>query len=128
MREHHVWLKSSQDQYAGFLYLKNPEQESLFIQTGNDSSSPNPLELVATSKGTIRSLYSPDLDWESELERSSKAFRMGKEGEEHKIFDCIFVLWIEWEDGVAYRRACGVVLAEIWERERKEELVDLILG
>lgn len=128
MREHHVWLKSSQDQYAGFLYLNNPEQESLFKQTGNDSSSPNPLELVATSKGTIRSLFPPELDWELELERSSEAFRMGKEREERKVVDCIFVLWIEWEDGVAYRRACGVVIAEIWEREREKELVDLILG
>jgi len=128
MQEHHVWLKSSQDQYAGFLYLNNPEQESLFKQTGNDSSSPNPLELVATSKGTIRSLFPPELDWELELERSSEAFRMGKEREDRKVVDCIFVLWIEWEDGVAYRRACGVVIAEIWEREREKELVDLILG
>jgi hypothetical protein len=41
---------------------------------------------------------------------------------------CYFVLWIEWVDGVAYRKACGGVAAELWEQEKEEELVDLVLG
>ena len=120
----HMWLKSSQDQYVGFIYLNSSEQESLLRETGGNSSSPNPLELVAMSKGTSWALRSPELDWEVELKRSSEA----GEREERRAFDCIFVLWIEWEDGVAYRRACGVVHADVWEREREKELVNLILG
>jgi hypothetical protein len=42
--------------------------------------------------------------------------------------DCYHVLWIEWEDGVAYRRANGCVLKNSWERLKEKELVDLILG
>ncbi|KAH6851509.1 heterokaryon incompatibility protein-domain-containing protein [Alternaria rosae] len=123
MGDHHLWLKSSQDQTVGLLYLNNPEQKSLFKHTGGDSSSANPLELVAISKGTSQYLFSPERDWELELERWSKHYT-GK----IQATDCIYVLWVEWEDGVAYRRACGVVTAEAWEREREKELVDLILG
>jgi hypothetical protein len=41
---------------------------------------------------------------------------------------CYFVLWIEWVYGVAYRRACGAVAAELWEQETEEELVVLMFG
>lgn len=40
--------------------------------------------------------------------------------------DCYFVLCVEWEGGVAKRRASGKVAAEIWERYK--EPLDLILG
>ncbi|KAJ8071321.1 hypothetical protein OCU04_001656 [Sclerotinia nivalis] len=42
--------------------------------------------------------------------------------------DCYHVLWVEWEDGTAYRRGSGYVLKEVWERKKEEALVDLILG
>ena len=35
------------------------------------------------------------------------------------------MLWIEWENGVAYRRAYGAVMIEAWESEKETELVDL---
>jgi hypothetical protein len=37
------------------------------------------------------------------------------------------VLWVEWTDGVAYRKGCGYVLKELWEEQDLED-VDLILG
>ncbi|KAL6705473.1 hypothetical protein ACN47E_006738 [Coniothyrium glycines] len=37
------------------------------------------------------------------------------------------VLWIEWTDGIAYRRAAGSVDQEYWERLERED-IDLILG
>ncbi|KAK7946381.1 uncharacterized protein PG986_010702 [Apiospora aurea] len=38
-------------------------------------------------------------------------------GEEDKKTkqDCYHVLWIEWEQGVAYRKGCGFVLEDKWE-------------
>jgi hypothetical protein len=37
------------------------------------------------------------------------------------------VLWIEWEDGIAYRRGLGRVLKEAWDSMATEE-IDLVLG
>jgi hypothetical protein len=37
------------------------------------------------------------------------------------------VLWIEWEDGVAYRKAVGTILRDAWDAAETEE-VDICLG
>ncbi|KAF4451232.1 HET-domain-containing protein [Fusarium austroafricanum] len=37
------------------------------------------------------------------------------------------VLWVEWTDGVAYRRGCGYVNKELWDEQDAED-VDLVLG
>jgi hypothetical protein len=33
-----------------------------------------------------------------------------------------YVLWIEWESGIAYRKGLGRVLNDAWERELKDEV------
>lgn len=42
--------------------------------------------------------------------------------------DCVFVLWITWDHGIAYRKAFGYVLAEKWDKVKEPESIDLILG
>jgi hypothetical protein len=42
-------------------------------------------------------------------------------------FMCYTVLWIEWEDGIAYRKAIGQVLKQEWDAADTEE-VDIRLG
>jgi hypothetical protein len=37
------------------------------------------------------------------------------------------VLWIEWEDGIAYRRGLGRVVDDIWKQQHVEEIT-LILS
>jgi hypothetical protein len=37
------------------------------------------------------------------------------------------VLWIEWENGIAYRKGAGRIVKAIWEA-RASEWVDLTLG
>jgi hypothetical protein len=41
--------------------------------------------------------------------------------------DLCGVLWVEWVDGVAYRRGCGYVMKEMWDSHKLED-VDLVLG
>lgn len=53
------------------------------------------------------------LEWE--LQRQNK-------------LDCVFVLWIVRDHGIAYRKAFGYVLAEKWEELKEPESIDLILG
>jgi hypothetical protein len=37
------------------------------------------------------------------------------------------VLWIEWKDGIAYRKALGRVMTAAWERQNMVE-IDVLLG
>jgi hypothetical protein len=41
--------------------------------------------------------------------------------------DFITVLWVEWENGIAYRQACGRIKEEAWNVSEPEEF-DLVLG
>ncbi len=38
-----------------------------------------------------------------------------------------FVMWIEWENGIAYRKAIGTVFKNVWESQELED-VDITLG
>ncbi|KAK7961094.1 heterokaryon incompatibility protein [Apiospora saccharicola] len=42
--------------------------------------------------------------------------------------DCYYVLWIEWERDVAYRRGSGYVLADRWEELAEVDKVEVTLG
>jgi hypothetical protein len=45
-----------------------------------------------------------------------------------EIFYCFYnVIWIEWEDNIAYRKALGRAFKKAWESQNLEE-VDIMLG
>jgi hypothetical protein len=130
--DHPIWVMTLNGQYLGYLELNNADNERLFGESESLLPRPDSIELVATCKGYSKMIYAAGTNWDDLLEGRSydpKAIDYGS-----RIYDvgeqkaCYFVLWIEWVVGVAYRRACGAVAAELWEREREKELVDLILG
>ena len=43
------------------------------------------------------------------------------------FYSFYYVMWIEWENGIAYRKAIGTVYKSVWEREIKDS-IDVILG
>ena len=51
----------------------------------------------------------------------------GERPKDTGLYEFHNVLWIEWKDGIAYRRACGRVLKDVWERCAVEH-IDLTLG
>jgi hypothetical protein len=99
-----VQLLDSSGVHVGFLRL-NHEDELEYFQAVVDDNARRRLELAATCKGY------------------SIITGVGGLAE-----DCFFVLWIERKNGVAYRKACGVVTVEAWGRKREVELIDLVLG
>jgi hypothetical protein len=42
-------------------------------------------------------------------------------------YEFVNVLWVEWEDGIAYRKAYGRVMKSAWEAQNLES-IDLVLG
>ncbi|KAI1750034.1 HET-domain-containing protein [Xylaria castorea] len=84
---------------------------------------PRKLELVAAVKGWFaRTMVSYEL---MRWARNDSDLKWWKDQEGQKL-DCYFVLSIEWENDVAYRKAIGWVIAEEWDKVA--EPVELILG
>jgi hypothetical protein len=48
----------------------------------------------------------------------------GSKGSKYEFYN---VLWVEWEDGIAYRKGLGRIVGSAWEVQ-KLEWIDLILG
>ncbi|KAM0257446.1 hypothetical protein ACHAQJ_004393 [Trichoderma viride] len=46
---------------------------------------------------------------------------------DNDMYEYYYVLWIEWIDGVAYRKALGRVERSLWEAQERQD-IDLILG
>ena len=44
-----------------------------------------------------------------------------------EVYEFYNVLWIEWQDGIAYRKGIGRVWKEVWDRQASEK-VDVVLG
>ena len=44
-----------------------------------------------------------------------------------EFYQFYYVMWIEWEKGIAYRKAIGTVYKPIWEDQVRED-VDVVLG
>jgi hypothetical protein len=93
--------------------------ESLFT-TENDYARGDQCELIAISvasaksKGLTRPYLFQEMDTFSEIKYLEP-------------YDFYNVLWIEWQGGIAYRKALGRVFKDAWERQDLVE-TDIVLG
>ncbi|RYO26195.1 hypothetical protein AA0111_g8166 [Alternaria arborescens] len=83
-----------------------------FVVDTTDKSLPK-IEIVAVSMTRVNSKT-----WNQEALRAEKPFRVN---------EVVNVLWIEWENNIAYRRAAGYVGKQDWQQLERED-VDLVLG
>ncbi|KAL8757033.1 MAG: hypothetical protein Q9199_002510 [Rusavskia elegans] len=115
-----VRLVKPDSQYVGVLQSNSlSDLEKLLYHP--KSTAGKRVELVATCKEYTGQIFDYEL-----AKRTAEA--TGQKPWSRQLKDCYFVLWIEWEDGVAYRQGCGAVTTEAWESEKETELVELILG
>ncbi|KAK5656784.1 hypothetical protein OQA88_4332 [Cercophora sp. LCS_1] len=86
-------------------------------------------ELSPNTKEDLEGIWNSGQDGVScELVAVSKGFDFVQpQLPEHEIWTFYNVLWVEWCDGVAYRKGVGRVKRRAWEEARKEN-VDLVLG
>ncbi|PQE06015.1 heterokaryon incompatibility protein [Rutstroemia sp. NJR-2017a BBW] len=125
-------LRTMNGTWAGALNFQSPEQETSSISDSMSDSSDasiavhlTTIELVAISKGcTVR--MRPNLEeWrylcpELDHEGVPNIYRENP----YEFYNC---LWVEWKDGIAYRKALGRVEKSMWEGLELEE-IELILG
>lgn len=94
---------------VGELYLHNTNQLVPFLLASGDRIKTGPgqsVELVAIYRSFVRESYDMDPPLVSERYR---------------------VLWVEWENGIAYRLGVGWVEKAAWEGGDRTE-IDLVLG
>ncbi|RDI84845.1 hypothetical protein Vi05172_g5244 [Venturia inaequalis] len=116
-------------QFAGVLICQNQlDFQDLIAKTTMGEK----VEVVATSRGYRR-------ETASGCSRVSHAFSdrcfimqsQGEQGPEHmaRVYfeEWYNVLWVEWVDGVAYRRCFGRILKDVWEALELEP-ISLVLG
>jgi hypothetical protein len=113
-------LANAQDLYEmkpriGRMWLHNSEQFEEETDVVADSEERTALiDVVAISRsafsGTHEHRYGADRD-----------------GEPMPLKDRINILWVKWDNGIAYRVASGFVHEEDWKRLDLEE-IDLVLG
>jgi hypothetical protein len=67
------------------------------------------IELIAVLNGFANPKLERSTDFEeSEIEEEFKS---------RTIYTFYHVMWIEWENGIAYRKAIGRVYQDTWERQ-----------
>ncbi|KAF7872316.1 hypothetical protein EAF04_003240 [Stromatinia cepivora] len=111
-----VKLQDENGESVGFLALMRERDRNHFVENKAPGAV---IELVAISEGWF-GINNKSGEEEKEIKEWTPRSMTRK--------DCYHVLWVEWENGTAYRRGVGCVLKEVWERKKEEALVDLILG
>lgn len=117
-------------QFAGVLFYQNrfDHQDLMAKRTSGEK-----VEVVATSRGYARKTASM-------IDRVDRHFRVRcgasqSQEEKQELEDTVVVdidewynvLWVEWVDGVAYRRCLGRILKDIWEAQELGP-ISLVLG
>ena len=109
-------LYTEAGEWGGILYVHSPPE------TNDTAEKKISCELVAISAGFAAENAENDeqADWIPEWNYAKRP-RLG----DHYTF--YHVLWIEWRDGIAYRRGLGRVVGGVWGRLPKDE-VEILLG
>ncbi|KAH7068952.1 heterokaryon incompatibility protein-domain-containing protein [Paraphoma chrysanthemicola] len=94
-------------------FLRSKVSTSLAILADPTDGSLSKIEIVALSM-----TRNDSKTWNKEASRYEKPFT---------TTEVVNVLWVEWENGVAYRKAAGLVWKEHWELLELED-IDLVLG
>ncbi|KUJ11314.1 HET-domain-containing protein [Mollisia scopiformis] len=77
------------------------------------------IELIAISKGLTTPKRDNNLDFEEWV--------INEQHKSLEIYNFYHVMWIGWDNGVAYRKALGRVPQDIWERQELE-WIDVTIG
>jgi hypothetical protein len=87
----------------------------------------SPVELIAIASGTVRNSSYPKMNGPYHRSYSISEWNCKARPTDREFYEFYFVLWIEWVEGIAYRKALGRVEKRAWESLALED-IDVILG
>ncbi|KIN08923.1 hypothetical protein OIDMADRAFT_153536 [Oidiodendron maius Zn] len=114
-------IRNSKGTWIGELRLHdNKIPTKNLSQSHQGSESGDLCELIAISWGYFYEKW----DWSVFQIDEWNHKERPRDSEKYEFYN---VLWVEWQDGIAYRKACGRVMKSAWECQELE-WVDLVLG
>lgn len=118
--KHYLSLYDLSQNWVGILRPHDPKQ--FLARENNSTPNGQMVQLIAISRGSI-----PNHDALASGLWFLDEFDLGERPKDGENYEYYNVLWISWEDGIAYREAAGRVLKDMWE-SLKPESIDVILG
>ncbi|KAI0883551.1 HET-domain-containing protein [Annulohypoxylon maeteangense] len=114
-----VSLRDHGGNWAGALLLHEP----LLKEADRNGHYRIKVELVEIASGRVRN-DSRDIE---PLKQPLEEWDLDERPKSGLYYEYYYVLWVEWRDGVAYRKGLGRVEKRVWELQDRE-WVDLVLG
>lgn len=116
----HVTLQTKDREWAGVLLLNSDDGLIENHTTSNDTLGTRAIcEVIAISDGHAANSFSEQY-FLQEWEHPDRP-------KDTPLYEYINVLWIQWELGIAYRKAVGRVLKSVW-KSLELEWIDVVLG
>lgn len=110
-----------------FVHLYNSSRERVGLLNPNTRAPDQEVNLIAISEGaswpyeTGAFWFRPELDFDFRKRRTQDSLRVAD------CYQYYNVLWVAWEDGIAYRKGVGRVWKPMWEEADLIE-TDVVLG
>ena len=104
-------LEDKEGNWAGTIQLNTPKHAL--------SLKGQPCELIALSLAMA--------DNKGDYFGLLDEWKMPERPKDSEFYLFYYVMWIEWENAIAYRKAVGTVYKTVWEKQVRED-VDIVLG
>lgn len=120
----HLRILDKIGRLCGWLQLQNNDEVCKFPEAEIEDGMCNYIDHLGIEGVFVSQMLEPLELVAICLSKFCDIDKIGDEIEYKEFYD---VLWIEWTDGIAYRKGCGFVKKELWE-DQDLEGIDLIMG
>ncbi|EEU37365.1 uncharacterized protein NECHADRAFT_86295 [Fusarium vanettenii 77-13-4] len=134
-----LYLKDQNGLFAGYLTLHATTSSSIMDAEDEEGE---PTEVECTHESRLRGHRQLNSSAANVKKHDSVTTRQSRKEEAFQVvaiskghafsrlgedYDFVNILWVEWSDGIAYRKGLGRIFQHVWENQPLED-IELILG
>ncbi|KAF5678622.1 hypothetical protein FHETE_1174 [Fusarium heterosporum] len=123
----HLRLLDKNGKSCGWLQFQNNDELDAFSEPEIQEGLSQNLEHLGMEEVRVKHVLGDNGLLELVAICLCKFCDIQKMGHEIQYNEFYGVLWVDWSDGIAYRKGCGYVKKEIWEEQDLED-IDIVLG
>ena len=97
-----------------------PKEQIFFSPYPEQTPSGKVCELIALSRGRVANRV---LNGSPTAKSALEEWELTERARDTEFYEFYNVMWIEWEDGVAYRKAVGRVIKDAWDNMNPKPLM-----